>query len=456
MNMPAHDNPLRSALFTDLYELTMARAYSAESMDHPAVFELSFRTMPQCRNFILAAGLADVVEYLESWRFTRSDLDYLGGLGGFPDDFLALLAGLRFTGDVYAVPEGTVVFENEPVLQIVAPMIQAQIVETFILNQVHFQSIAASKAARIVLAAQGRAVVDFGSRRAHGADAAMKAARSAYIAGASGTSNVLAGKCFGLPLYGTMAHSYIQAHEDQSLAFEAFARLFPETTLLVDTYDTLDGVAAVARLAERMGGDFHVRAIRLDSGDLAGLSRASRVILDAAGLHHVRIFASSELDEYAVESLVQGGAPIDAFGVGTRMVVSADAPDLDMAYKLVEYDGVPRAKFSTRKVMYPGRKQVRRFTAAGRLSHDLVCGHDEEPGGEPLLRQVMRQGNPTAEGRESLNACRARAAAELATLPDDLKGLGKASPYSVECSSFLKDGLRAMRMAYAASRLVSD
>ena len=450
--MTAIDNPLRSALFTDLYELTMARAYAAASMDRIAVFELFFRTMPPNRNFILAAGLAEVVDYLEAWRFSPSDLEYLGELGGFPGEFLERLAGLRFTGDVYAVPEGTVVFQGEPILQVVAPLLQAQIVETFLLNQVHYQCVAASKAARVVLAAQGRAVVDFGSRRAHGADAALKAARSAYLAGASGTSNVLAGKRYGLPVYGTMAHSFVQAHDEEAQAFESFVRLFPETTLLVDTYDTLEGVAEVVRLAARMGSDFRIRAIRLDSGDLAGLARQARLMLDGAGLHGVRIFASSELDEYAIAALVRGGASIDAFGVGTRMVVSSDAPELDMVYKLVEYDGAPRAKLSSGKVMYPGRKQVRRFMEGGRMARDLVCGPGEEPGGDPLLRQVLRQGRATAEGRESLEVCRTRAAAGLAALPEALRGLDRAGPYPVEYSPALKDGLLALRAARAVGR----
>ncbi len=441
-----------SALFTDFYQLTMARAYAAESMDRLAVFELFFRTMPQHRNFILTAGLAAVADFLEDWQFTPDDLEYLDGLGGFPTEFLEELGSLRFTGDVYAMPEGTVVFPGEPILQVVAPMMQAQLVETFLLNQVHFQSLAASKAARVVLAAKGRAVVDFGSRRAHGTDAALKVARSACIAGAAGTSNVQAGSLYGLPVYGTMAHSYIQACGDEGRAFEAFARLYPETTLLVDTYDTLEGVAEVIRLAGRLGRDFHVRAIRLDSGDLVALSRECRLMLDGAGLQQVNIFASGDLDEYAIAALVAQGAPIDAFGVGTRMAVSADAPDMDVVYKLVEYDGQPRTKLSTNKVLYPGRKQVRRFVQDGRFTGDIVCGADEAAGGEPLLRQVMRQGKALPQARESLEICRARAAVGLAALPQDLSGLDGASPYPVAVSPALQKELADLRAVYAAAR----
>lgn len=459
------DDPSRSALFTDLYELTMARAYAVGHMDRPAVFEIFFRTMPVARNFILAAGLDDVLGYLESWRFCAGDLEYLRGLGHFPQDFLARLAGLRFTGDVFAAPEGTPVYENEPIVQVVAPLLQAQMVETFLLNQVHYQCVAASKAARVVLAASGRPVADFGSRRAHGADAALKAARAAYLAGAAGTSNLLAGKRYGLPVCGTMAHSFVQAYTEsgesgksggESGAFEAFARLYPETTLLVDTFDTLEGVAEVVRLAGRMGRDFHVGAIRLDSGDLAGLARQARSVLDAAGLERVRIVATGELDEYAIAALLGAGAPIDAFGVGTRMVVSTDAPVLDMVYKLVEYDGTGRAKLSTGKAMYPGRKQVRRFMEAGRMTGDLVCRQDEDPGGEPLLRQVMARGVRTEAGRESLETCRARAAAELAALPCGLAGLARSSPYPVAFSAGLEDDLDDLKAARSPGRTPAE
>lgn len=447
--MPLSENPLRSALFTDLYELTMGRAYASEPMNETAVFELFFRKLPEPRSFILAAGLEDVLAYLESWRFTPEDIDFLAGLDLFPGDFLEALRELRFTGDVRAVPEGTVVFGNEPLVQISAPILQAQVVETLVLNQIHFQSIAATKAARTVLAARGRAVVDFGSRRAHGADAALKVARATYLAGGEGTSNVLAGKLYGVPVSGTMAHSFVQAHASEYDAFKSFARLFPETTLLVDTYDTLEGVAQVVRLARELGENFRVRAIRLDSGDLAELARACRDLLDQAGLGQVRIFATSELDEYAITDLLDRRAPIDAFGVGTRLAVSSDAPALDMVYKLVEYAGQGRAKLASGKVLHPGPKQVFRFSQDGRMGRDLVCRQDEEPGGEPLLREVMRGGERTDAGRETLRECRERAASQLAALPDSLRGLDRSvAPYRVEFSAALEQELERIKAAH--------
>ena len=283
-----------------------------------AVFELAFREMPQNRNYIVAAGFQDVIDFLTAFRFTAEELDYLRGTGEFSEVFLKELELLRFTGDVYAMPEGTLVFPNEPLLQVIAPITEAQLIETFVLNQIHFQSVAATKAARVVAAAQGRAVVDFGSRRSHGIDAALKVARATYLAGGAGTSNVLAGKLYGIPVFGTMAHSYIQAHEEESASFEAFAKRYPETTLLVDTYDTLGGVRKVVELSQKLGDRFRVRAVRLDSGDLCSLAVDTRKMLDAAGLQRVKIFASSGLDEYKILELMNSGAPIDIFGVGTK------------------------------------------------------------------------------------------------------------------------------------------
>lgn len=444
--MSGLDNPLRSALFTDFYELTMARAYAAEAMNGQAVFEVFFRNLPPNRTFILAAGLDDVLGYLETLRFTESDLEYLAGLGQFPEDFLETLRRLRFTGDVLALPEGTAVFPGEPLLQVRAPILEAQLAETLLLNQIHIQSVTATKAARMVLAARGRAVVDFGSRRAQGADAALKAARAAWLAGAAGTSNTLAGKLYGLPVSGTMAHSYVQAHAGESEAFRQFARLYPETTLLVDTYDTLAGVDRVIALARELGPAFRVRFIRLDSGNLEASSRACRERLDRAGLHDVRIFATCELDEYAIADLVARGAPIDGFGVGTRLVVSPDAPSLDVVYKLVEYDGAGRAKLSWGKEMHPGPKQVRRTYENGIMRGDLVCRADEDAPGEPLLVTVMRGGERTPAGRDTLEDARKRAAATLAALPEDLRGPGEpARPYPVAFSQALERDLQAIR-----------
>jgi nicotinate phosphoribosyltransferase len=446
-------SPLRSALFTDLYELTMARAYEAEGMDRPAVFELFFRRLPPDRHFIIAAGLEDMLDALESLEVTAEDLDYLRGLGLFPEAFLERLRGFRFTGEVWAMPEGTAVFPNEPLVQVVAPILEAQLIETLVLNQVHFASLAAAKAARVVAAAAGRDVIEFGSRRAHGAQAALTVARASYLVGAAGTTNVLAGELYGIPVFGTMAHSYIQAHDDEAVAFEAFAGLYPETTLLVDTYDTLAGVRKVIELARRLGDGFHVRAIRLDSGDLGALARQARRLLDAAGLTRVRIFASGGLDEHEVAALVAAGAPIDAFGVGTKMAVSEDVPALDMAYKLVEYAGRPRMKLSSKKVLYPGRKQVFRLDECGRMVRDVIVRHDEGHEGTPLLRPVMRGGVRLAGGRTCLDESRAYARRELGRLPEALASLSVAeAPYRLDLSPALQADLEALRRELEASR----
>lgn len=394
------------ALFTDLYEVTMAQAYWAERMSGTAVFEIFFRKLPPGRSYIMAAGLADVVEFLEAFRFDEQDLRYLRGLGQFSDEFLRWLAGVRFTGDVWAAPEGTVIFPNEPAVQLIAPIIEAQLVETFVLNQIHLQSVLASKAARVVAAARGRPVVDFGARRAHGTDAACKVARTSYLAGAAGTSNLLAARQYGIPTFGTMAHSFVQAFDSEVAAFEAFARLYPATMLLVDTYDTLRGVDHVIELAKRLGNRFDVRAVRLDSGDLDELSKATRARLDTAGLEQVEIFASSGLDENRIAALLAARCPIDGFGVGTQLVVAQDAPALDMAYKLVAYDGSGRTKFSSGKVIYPGRKQVFR-----KLEHGVFCGdtlgeHGENLPGDPLLVPIMTNGRRIRQHAPTLDGAR--------------------------------------------------
>ncbi|MBV8557584.1 MAG: nicotinate phosphoribosyltransferase [Planctomycetaceae bacterium] len=447
------DDPLRSLLFTDLYELTMARAYAAEGTDQEAVFELFFRKLPPGRNYIVAAGLGDVLDSLETLGVTEDDLDYLRTLGLFSEAFLGQLRGFRFTGEVWAVPEGTVVFPDEPLVQVVAPILEAQLVEALVLNQVHFPSLVASKAARVVTAAAGRDVVEFGSRRAHGTDAALKAARAAYLMGAVGTSNVLAGQRYGIPVLGTMAHSYIQTHDDEAAAFAAFAALYPGTTLLVDTYDTLEGVRKVIDLGRRLGDRFRVRAIRLDSGDLGALAGQARQMLDAAGLHGVRIFASGGLDEHEVAALIAVGAPIDAFGVGTKLAVSEDVPSLDMAYKLVAYAGRPRMKLSSRKAIYPGRKQVIRRVEDGRIVRDVIGRHDETLEGEPLLQPVMRRGARLAAGRVSLEEARVHARRELERLPEALRSLAPAEvPYRVEISSALQADHDALRRTLEASQ----
>ncbi len=431
-----------AALFTDLYELTMVQAYWREAMDGEAVFSLYFRNLPEGRNFALACGLADALHYLETLRFTPGDLEFLARQEQLSDEFLAWLAEMRFAGDVWALPEGTPVFPDEPLLEVVAPLPVAQLAESFIMNQVHLQTVLASKAARVAEAAAGRPVVDFGLRRMHGTDAAMKGARAFHVAGLAGTSNVLAGKVYGMPISGTMAHSYVQAHDDELEAFRELAALYPETVLLVDTYGTLAGVRHVVGLAHELGDAFRVRAIRLDSGDLVELAKASREILDRAGLQAVEIFASGGLDEHEIARLLASGAPIDGFGVGTRMGVSHDAPDLDMAYKLTAYAGRGRLKLSPGKTILPGRKQVFRTERNGEAAGDVVARHDEALPGRPLLVQVMAGGERLPAGRESLDNARERARRELAALPERLRALEPADPpYPVSVSP----GLRALQ-----------
>lgn len=422
-------------LFTDLYELTMAQAYFEEGMVDEAVFSLAVRSLPPQRNFILACGLDTVLDYLESWHFDEEALTYLASLGRFSDRFLAWLRTVRFTGDVYAVPEGTPVFANEPILEIVAPLPQAQIIETLVMNQVHLQSLLASKAYRVVRAADGRLVVDFGARRIHGVDAALKAARAFYIAGVAATSNVLAGQVYGLPVTGTMAHSYIQAHEDEAEAFRAFAQKYPGTVLLVDTYDTLNAVRKIITLSQTLGEAFRISAVRLDSGDLATLAEDVRRLLDEAGLGKVGIFASGGLDEYKIAQLVSNRAPIDGFGVGTNMGVSSDVPSLDIAYKLCEYAGKGRLKLSMGKAVLPGRKQVFRLEEGGTAVRDIIARADEALPGRALLQPMMRYGKRLPEARIDLQAVRNYAQQEIARLPESIRALAPADPpYPVEIS----------------------
>lgn len=438
-----------AALLTDLYELTMLQAYRSEGMAGRAVFSLFVRRLPPNRNFLLACGLDDALHYLETLRFSGDALRFLRGRPEFRPEFVDWLEGFRFTGDVYAVPEGTPVFAGEPILEVEAPLPEGQLAETFVMNQVHLQTVLASKGARVVEAARGRPVVDFGLRRTHGTDAGMKAARAFHVAGAAATSNVLAGRVYGIPIAGTMAHSYIQAHDDELEAFRAFVSLYPETVLLVDTYDTLEGVRKVISLARELGEAFRVRAIRIDSGDLAELAREARALLDAAGLGRVRIFASGSLDEWEIERLLARGAPIDAFGVGTRMGVSHDAPYLDMAYKLVEYGGRGRVKLSPGKRVLPGRKQVHRLEEGGIARGDVVTAADESvPGARPLLRRAMEGGRRLEVG--DLEEARKRARDEIARLPDPVRGLAPAEPpYPVRVSERLEAEAReaARRLA---------
>jgi nicotinate phosphoribosyltransferase len=425
-------------LLTDLYQLRMLEAYFEEGMEASATFDLSVRCLPPTRNFLLACGLDDVLRFLELLRFSPEAISRLASLGQFSARFLERLSRLRFTGDVFAVPEGTPVFAGEPILEVVAPLPEAQLVETFVTNQIHLQTVLASKAARIVAAAAGRAVVDFGLRRMHGADAGIKSARAFFVAGVSATSNVLAGQVYGIPVSGTMAHSYIQAHDDELAAFRSFLSIHPDAVVLVDTYDTLGGVRKLVTLFGELGERFRVSAIRLDSGDLASLARAARRELDANGLSSVKIFASGGLDEHSIAELLRGGAPIDGFGVGTRMGVSEDAPALDMVYKLVGYAGRGRTKLSPDKAVLPGRKQVFRTLRDGMATGDVIGGADEALDGRALLVPVMRGGRRLEQ--ETLGAARERARREIAALPASCRSLEAGDPpYPVAISASLRE-----------------
>jgi nicotinate phosphoribosyltransferase len=428
--------PLRladAALFTDCYELTMAASYWRERMNAAATFSLFVRRLPPGRAFLVAAGLEPVLDFLAGFRFTRSAIERLRALERFDAEFLDRLTALRFTGEVRAVPEGTVVFAGEPLLEVRAPIAEAQLVEGAVLNLCHLQTLQASKAARCVLAAGGRPVVDFGMRRSQGLDAALQAARAGYIAGIAATSDVLAAVTSGIPTSGTMAHSYVSAFREEIDAFRAFARAFPDhTTLLLDTYDTVTATHRAVRVARELAAAGHrLAAVRLDSGDLAALAHQVRRIFDDAGLPGVRIVASGNLDEHAMAALLAAGAPIDVFGVGTRMNVSADAPYLDMAYKLVEYDGRPVLKTSPGKTTWAGPKQVFRRIEGGRLCGDVVglASEAAPPGSDPLLATVMLDG-ALVRPHPPLAAVRSHCAAQLAALPDAARRLtgGTAVP----------------------------
>jgi nicotinate phosphoribosyltransferase len=425
-----------AALVTDLYEFTMADAYFREGMTQPATFELWVRHLAAERNFLLAAGLEDALDFLEALRFDDRAIAYLDSLDRFSSGFLDHLRNLRFEGDVWAVPEGTVVFAAEPIVRVTAPLIQAQILETFLLNAVGLQTLIASKAARVHIAAAGHDFVDFGARRSHGADAALKGARAAYIGGAAATSLVAAGFHYGIPVTGTMAHSYVLAHDDERAAFDAFARAFPsDAVLLIDTYDTVDGARIVAEIAPRLREEgITVSAVRLDSGDLAALAREVRQVFDSAGLEAIRIFVSGGLDEHRIAALLAAGAPIDGFGVGTSMMTSSDAPNLDVIYKLVEDSHGPVMKTSPGKANLPGIKQVFR-----KDDRDVIALEDEPIGGRPLLAQVAAGGRRirTSPGLASI---RDTAIAAIDALPAELRRLdGPATPpWRVERSTRLQ------------------
>lgn len=440
--------PRMLGLATDLYQLTMAAAYFTHGKTGRATFELFVRKLPAQRSYLLVAGIEQALQYLRELSFSGEEIEYLRGLPIFRHvdaDFFEYLAGFRFGGEVWAMPEGTAVFPGEPLLRVTAPLIEAQIVETFLLATVNFQTLIATKAARIVEAAEGRAIIEFGARRCHGFGAALHAARAAFIGGCIGTSNVEAGLQFGLPVFGTAAHSFTMAFEREIDAFRAFYRVFPEhTTLLIDTYDTIDA----AHLATEIGPT--LRGVRLDSGDLGALAKEVRGILDRAGMQATKIMASGDLDEYKIAELLQGGAPIDLFGVGTELSTSRDAPALGGVYKLVEImtddHALPKMKLSRDKATYPLRKQVWRMVDAdGRFAGDTIgLAEEESIEGAPLLKQVMA-GGETIGPRPPLTEMQALAREQMARLPATVKSLTDPAVYPVRYSGRLEAERQALQ-----------
>jgi nicotinate phosphoribosyltransferase len=423
----------------------MLQGYLQQRMEDTAVFEFFVRKLPPRRGFLVAAGLEQALNYLENLRFTPWELDWIAKSGRFSTALVEYLTQFRFTGDVHAMPEGTVFFPDEPILRVTAPLPQAQLVETRLINLLHFQTLIASKAVRVVLAAPGKELVDFGLRRAHGEEAGLLAARASYLIGFSGTATVLAGALFGMPVYGTVAHSFVQAHEDEMEAFEHFALAQPNhVVLLLDTYDTEAAARKVVALAPRLQKrGITIKGVRLDSGNLADHARRVRRILNDGGLPDVRIVASGNLDEYAVQELMAVSAPIDSFAVGTHMTTSSDAPYLDCVYKLQEYAGRASRKRSEGKATWPGRKQVyRHYGADGRMAYDVLTLADDPQDGSALIQSVMREGRRLASA-PALADVRARVADELARLPEHLRRLQDGPLYQVRVSQALRDLAKA-------------
>jgi nicotinate phosphoribosyltransferase len=439
--MIAKNGDLRSVLLTDLYQLTMLQGYFDQEMHDIAVFEFFVRKLPPQRNFLIAAGLEQALRFLEEIRFTPEELDWIARQGSFRPAFVRYLEKLRFTGDVHAMAEGTVFFPNEPIIRVTAPLPEAQLVESRLINLLHFQTLIASKAVRSVLVASNKLLVDFGLRRAHGAEAGLFAARASYLAGFAGTATVLAAPLFGVPVFGTMAHSFIQAHDDETVAFDHFAHSLPDNViLLIDTYDTETAAEKVVRLAPKLERDgIKIKGVRLDSGDLADHAFKVRRILDQGGLRHATIFASGSVDEYVLERLFRQNAPIDGFGIGTHLDTSADAPYLDCAYKLVEYAGRARRKRSEGKVLWPGRKQVyRSYRTDGCMNGDVLSVEGDALEGEPLIRPFMTGGRRGSPG-EPVHESRRRTLAEIKRLPASLLTLEQAPGYSVVVSEALRE-----------------
>lgn len=444
-------------VFTDLYELTMAAAYDHAGKTGRATFDLFVRSLPEPRNFLVAAGLAEALDHLEALHVTDTELEHLRTLEWVDDGFLELLADLRFTGEVSAVPEGEVVFGGEPILRVTAPLIEAQVVETRLLNLVASQTMIASKAARIAIACGDRRFVEFGSRRTHGGDAGMQAARSSWIGGAAGTSLVSAGVAYDLPLSGTMAHSFIMSFDDEADAYRAFARRFPDgAVLLIDTYDTQEGARLAVRVAHELADEgVRIGGVRLDSGDLARLAKSVRNILDDGGLQHVSIFASGDLDEYRITEILATGAPIEAFGVGTQLGTSADAPSLGAVYKLVNDESGPKIKLSEDKVTLPGVKQVWRVSDDVSDRYDVLALEGEDiavPDGcrsRPLLEPVMSAGHRTRPD-PGLDAAQQRCRDSVAALPNRMRSLQQRErPFEVRRSDRLQELVGTLTRAHS-------
>ena len=435
------------ALLVDLYELTMAAAYFEQQVEGRATFELFVRQLPPERAYLVAGGIEDAVDYLATLRFTPEQVSFIRSLPVFrhvSSDFFEYLSQFSFTGDVEAVEEGTLVFAEEPLLQVSAPILEAQIVETYLLSITNFETLVASKSARVVRAARGRGVLEFGTRRAQGPEAGVRAARAAYLGGCVATSNVLAGFRYGIPLAGTAAHSWTQAFPSERQSFEALLDTFPEDAiLLIDTYDPVAGAETAATLGRKIAG------VRIDSGDLLATSRRVREILDRHAQHEAKIVASGDLNEYKVEALVSQGAPIDLFGVGTELATSRDVPALGVVYKLVEIEHNGRvnykSKFSEDKVYSPGRKQVFRFLTGDHYDHDMITRSHEEPAeGIPLLHPVMRGGRRLTS-RPCLRDARTKVLANLDRLPEPYHALRNALAYPVAKSEALQRLLEEVR-----------
>ena len=439
------------SLFTDFYELTMCASYFDNNKFDLATFDLFIRRLPENRSYLLFAGLEQVLLYLKTVKFTEEHLVYLKKQG-FSQQFLDYLKDFKFTGDVWAVPEGTVAFPCEPLIRVTAPIIEAQLVETFLLNTVNLQTMIATKASHVVNAARGKPVIEFGLRREHGIDAGLKVARNSYIAGCQGTSNVLAGFLYGIPVFGTMAHSFIMSYKKEIDAFRAFARTFPnKSTILIDTYDNYEGAekaVIVAKELEKKG--FKLNGVRLDSGDLIEVSKKVRKLLDDKGLQYVKIFASGDLDEFKIEELLTNDAKIDAFGVGTKMGTSADKPFVDVIYKLCETRGErgkfsPIMKLSEGKTTLPGRKQVYRLKDEnGNYSKDVIALTNEKVNGEPLLRKVMEKGEIVID-LPTIKEIRTVAVENLVKLPKKFKKLTNSQAYTVDLSRELKSLIKTLK-----------